>query len=313
MSGRTDSRYTLEGSYDDARYWERVSRNLGWMGETDEEARANQASLRDATIGIAGTGGIGGASAIRLVRMGARHIKIADPEDFEISNIQRQSGATIKNVGRNKASVVAELVLETSEDAVIEVFTDGLNDESAEQFVEGCDVVTDQIEVYEIDAKYALHRAFRSSERTKVLYSIATIGHGALVHKYTSESPPIEEIYGIPEGTPMDAAVAAKLVTGQVPEEMLPSWPSKETRRSRYSIGRQIAPIFGPTPAFCEGVLVWLVCRELMDLPSAIELPARPGYAWIDMWSWSSKIVPAVDVASPPAAADAAVAGNRAS
>lgn len=34
--------------------------------------------LRDAVIGIAGTGGIGGALAARLVRMGVRNLKLAD-------------------------------------------------------------------------------------------------------------------------------------------------------------------------------------------------------------------------------------------
>ena len=92
------------GEYDDAAYWERVKRNLAWMGNTEEEQRANQERLRDATIGIAGTGGIGGATAMRLVRMGARHIKIADPEDFELSNVQRQAGASVDTVDEEPPS-----------------------------------------------------------------------------------------------------------------------------------------------------------------------------------------------------------------
>ena len=51
-------RQRLRGHYDEDFYWERVDRNLGWLGDTTEEQRERQARLRDAVIGIVGTGGI---------------------------------------------------------------------------------------------------------------------------------------------------------------------------------------------------------------------------------------------------------------
>lgn len=68
----------FEGHYDDEFYWERVDRNLGWLGNSKQEQRACQEKLRDSVIGIVGTGGIGGAVAARLVRMGALNLKLAD-------------------------------------------------------------------------------------------------------------------------------------------------------------------------------------------------------------------------------------------
>lgn len=50
-------RQRLRGHYDEDFYWERVDRNLGWLGDTTEEQRERQARLRDAVIGIVGTGG----------------------------------------------------------------------------------------------------------------------------------------------------------------------------------------------------------------------------------------------------------------
>src|SRR5215213_8845534 len=108
MAGTTTERPFFRGEYDDAAYWARVRRNLGWLGETEEQWKANQERLRDATIGIAGAGGIGGATLHRLVRMGARHLRIADPEQFDASNMQRQLGASLDTLGRNKAEVTAE-------------------------------------------------------------------------------------------------------------------------------------------------------------------------------------------------------------
>ncbi|WP_260854312.1 ThiF family adenylyltransferase, partial [Staphylococcus epidermidis] len=92
------------------RYWERVKRNLGWLGNTDEEAEKRQNKISEVVIGIAGCGGIGGAVAERLVRLGVRHIKVADPDYFELSNINRQFGASLDNLGRNKAEVVGETI-----------------------------------------------------------------------------------------------------------------------------------------------------------------------------------------------------------
>jgi molybdopterin/thiamine biosynthesis adenylyltransferase len=69
---QTAERTLYRGEYNDDFYWERVDRNLGWLGVTPAEQRSRQEKLRDAVIGVAGTGGIGGAVALRLVRMGAK-------------------------------------------------------------------------------------------------------------------------------------------------------------------------------------------------------------------------------------------------
>ncbi|CAM3043214.1 MULTISPECIES: ThiF family adenylyltransferase [Corynebacterium] len=98
-------RQRLRGHYDEDFYWERVDRNLGWLGDTTEEQRERQARLRDAVIGIVGTGGIGGAAAARLVRMGALNLKLADPDHFDLTNVQRQYGAGRDTIGRNKAEI----------------------------------------------------------------------------------------------------------------------------------------------------------------------------------------------------------------
>lgn len=98
----SSERLRYQGHYDDELYWKRVRRNLGWLGDTEEEQRMRQEKLRDVVVGIAGCGGIGGAVADRLVRLGVRNLKIADPDTFDVSNINRQLGATVDNVGKNK-------------------------------------------------------------------------------------------------------------------------------------------------------------------------------------------------------------------
>jgi molybdopterin/thiamine biosynthesis adenylyltransferase len=286
MPETAQDRIHYRAEFDEEAYWERVSRNELWLGTSPEEARRNQLKLRDATIGIAGVGGIGGAVAMRLVRMGVGRLKLADPESFEMSNIQRQSGARLDTLGRNKAEVVAEQTYELTHDVDIDVFTDGIHDGNAEEFVEGCDLIADQIEFFELDARYALQRASRASDRCGLIISVATVGHGALVVKYVPGSISSEDAWGLEAGASkeeMGKAFMAKML----PDELIPSFPGREALTD-WLVNRNVAPIWGAAPAICEGVLVDQICNHVIDFPGMQELPVQPGYAWMDMFSWQA-------------------------
>lgn len=55
--------------------------------------------LNRCTIAIAGCGCIGGFSAELLARMGVGGFVLADPDIFDVSNINRQCAATYNTVG----------------------------------------------------------------------------------------------------------------------------------------------------------------------------------------------------------------------
>lgn len=101
-------------------YWERVNRSLGWLSDTKQGQHNKQEKLKNVVIGIAGTGGIGGQLAQRLVRMGVRNLKLADPDTFDISNMNRQMGADLQHIGKNKAEVVAEMTYSLNHDVNID-------------------------------------------------------------------------------------------------------------------------------------------------------------------------------------------------
>jgi molybdopterin/thiamine biosynthesis adenylyltransferase len=276
------------GRYDDDFYWERIDRNLAWLGDTREEAQGRQQKLRDAVIGVAGTGGIGGSTAMRLVRMGATHLKVADCDEFDATNIQRQVGAERHNLGRNKAEVVGEMCSMISGDADVDVYPQGITDSTAQSFVDGCDIVLDQIDVYTVDAHYALHEAFRQSQRCKCIITVLTIGHAAYVYKYTHDSMQIEEVYGLPKKSQSELTdkELRQLIGRIIPVQ--PDYPSRETF-DRWWVDDRTVGIWGGTPPLCEGVLVERTALELMDFPSQTPLPVQPGYAIIDPRSMTTK------------------------
>lgn len=283
------ARYTAQ--QDEAFYWSRVDRNLGWLGDSVEQQRERQQRLRDVVIGVAGCGGIGGATADRLVRMGVRTLKLADPDTFEASNINRQFGATVGSIGKNKAEVVAELVYETTRDVDIEVFPEGISDDNADEFVSSCDYVLDKIELYEIPARYALHRAFRRSERCRFMLLTPVFGHRAFVFKWTRDSMPAEEYFGLPEDTPMDEPARRRLISRFIPE--MPDYPSR-AMLDEWFVERATCPIFAGCPPLAQGLLaerIGLAVTGLDELPGTQALPVTPGYAMFDAQRWEAKIV----------------------
>jgi molybdopterin/thiamine biosynthesis adenylyltransferase len=282
------AQHEYRGAYDDALYWERVDRNLGWLGDTPEEQRARQERMRDAVVGIVGTGGIGGAVALRLVRMGFRNLKLADPDHFDVTNIQRQVGADLAHVGQNKAEVVAEMAFDLTRDVNIDVFPAGINPDTAEDFVDGCDYVMDQMEFYQIKNRYALHRAFRKADRCQFMLKIPTVGHSVIVYKYTKDSMTIEDVYDIPEDAELTPEVIRKLVRRAI--AVMPSYPSAQTI-DHWFVERQTMPIFGACPPMAEGILAERLALEILQIPGTAEIPVQPGYAIFDSLNWTARMV----------------------
>jgi molybdopterin/thiamine biosynthesis adenylyltransferase len=282
--GKRPLRY--RGEFDEKFYWERVDRNLGWLGNSRAEQIERQTKLRDAVIGIAGTGGIGGAAALRLVRMGCRNIKVADVDNFDVSNIQRQVGADLDHLGQNKAEVVGEMAFNLTRDVNIDIFPKGLSEQSAEEFVAGCDIVLDQIDVYAVDAHYALHEAFRRHRECKSILTVLTIGHAAHCYKYTHDSMPIEEVYGLPKHAKLTDEAIRQLITRIIPVRQ--TFPSLEMFEQWWVANRTVS-IYGGCPPLCEGVLVERVALEVMEIPGIAPIPVQPGYAIFDARTWSTR------------------------
>lgn len=283
--------HVYKGIFDEEKYWERVDRNLGWLGNTEAEQRERQNRIRTSVVGVAGCGGIGGATADRLARMGVTHIKLADPETFDLSNINRQYGASVETVGKNKADVVAQLIHRMTPDVTIEVYAEGITEETARDFFSGCDYVLDKIEMYNIKARYALHRAFRASPQCKFLLLTPVFGHRAFVFKWTKESMPVEEVFGIHEDEPMTPAVLRRLVERFVPE--MPDYPGKEMR-DHWFIDMKRCPIFAGCPPLAQGMLaerLGIALAGLEDLDGVKQLPEQPGYAMFDAMTWEAKMV----------------------
>ncbi|GAA1248432.1 ThiF family adenylyltransferase [Kitasatospora nipponensis] len=287
----SNSFYSFPSEYDEDLYRARVARNLGWLGDTEDEARRRQTTLRDTVVGVAGCGGIGGSMVDRLARLGVLKLRIADLDTFEYSNINRQLGAGFSTIGKSKAEVVADEVHRMAPDVAIDVFTAGITDESADAFLEGCDYVLDEIEPYEFKARYALHRAFRRSETCRFMMTAHVYGNRTFLWKWTRDSMPLEELLTVPEDAEMSPEVAEQLMNRLIPE--WPTWPASSMQR-HWLIENATCPIIPGAPPMAQGLLLDRLMLEITgisQLGDTLEFPVSPGYAMVDSRTWTAKTV----------------------
>ena len=270
----------FEAIYNENNYNERVSRTIPFLGRTSKEQQEAQKMLSTAVIGIAGAGGIGGAMAVRLARFGVKKIKIADPDVFDWSNINRQLGANKENIGRNKADVVGEMTYKIAEDVDIEIFTDGITVDNAEEFVSGCDIILDQVDFSIIKEKYALHQAFRTENKCKCILACSVIGWSAHLYKFEKNSMPLEEWYSFEDHENVKSLAksvkTAKLLKYWAPR--FPHFPSFENIME-WIKENDTLPIFAGAPPLAEGFLTQRVILCLLDKevsPYATKLPPIP-------------------------------------
>lgn len=135
-------------------YAELTTRNAGLI--TDGE----QQRLRKATILIAGCGSIGGAAIEPLIRIGCEHLVLAEPDGYDIANMNRQS-VRLQDVGRNKAEVFQERMKEINPYATVDVHNQGITEENVQPLVEAADIVLDGVDVTTqapIKHKFNVHR-----------------------------------------------------------------------------------------------------------------------------------------------------------
>jgi molybdopterin/thiamine biosynthesis adenylyltransferase len=235
----------------DAFYQELIARNRGLIPEVAQDL------LRHSRFVVAGCGSTGGAAIEPLVRAGVTRLVLADPDVYELSNLNRQD-ATVADLGRNKAEVAAGRVRSINPHADVTVLPDGYR--AGTGLLAPGDVVIDAVDVTTpagIAAKLALHEeAHRAQVPVITAYDIAGMqlvevfdyrrGIGVLRGRVGSSATPSE--------------VLAALIPGRVlPGEILPVL-------SRGALeGDTAMPQLAATARLFGAVVVPLVLRVLRN------------------------------------------------
>lgn len=297
----TDTVYHLKSKHSDQQFYEqRTDRNIGWI------TREEQAALRNVTIGIAGCGGMGGLLSQILLRSGIGTIKIADIEQFDTTNINRQFAALSDTIGKSKAFETAKLLRTTSTDTDIMVYPMGIVDDTAADFVSDCDLVIAEIEIFALYAYVLLHQAAR---RARVpVFDGLVVGWGTNLFYYEPDSPTVESMLGFSSASESDALLTIKSLTQAIAEgdesarrvlanrildAFVPNLPTytNEAGEDRAQVRRRLyegqASIVSPAPFLATGVLANRIILHVLDTmslrPRSIEtLPVAPSFVSVD-------------------------------
>ncbi|MDH3764746.1 MAG: ThiF family adenylyltransferase [Nitrosopumilus sp.] len=123
----------------------------------EEIGYTGQLKLKNAKICVVGTGGLGNPITTRLAAMGVGTLRIVDRDVIELSNLHRQTMFDEDDVGQVKVEVAAKKLQKLNPNCKIEALAVSVNDYTALEVVEGCDVVVDALD--SVNARYALNKA----------------------------------------------------------------------------------------------------------------------------------------------------------
>ena len=123
----------------------------------EEIGYQGQQKLRDAKVCVVGVGGLGNPITTRLVAMGIGTIRIVDRDVIELSNLHRQTMFDDADVGEIKVEVAAKKLQKLNPNVKIEAFPISVNDYTAIEVIDGCDVVIDALD--SVNARYSLNKA----------------------------------------------------------------------------------------------------------------------------------------------------------
>ena len=141
----------MDPSINDWSYRDAFDRNRGLI--SDE----NQGKIQKARVAIAGLGGVGGVYATTLARLGVGHFTIADPDSFELSNTNRQQGASSSTMGARKNETLERMIKDINPTAEVRVF-ESFTPENAGDFLKDVTVVLDSIDFFTIGPRRLLPR-----------------------------------------------------------------------------------------------------------------------------------------------------------
>ncbi len=140
-------------------YAEMTTRNRGFVTEAEQE------QLRSASVLIPGVGGMGGAAFMALVRAGIGRFVIADIDQFEVSNLNRQLFATLDTVGQDKAAAARDGALRINPEAQIEVLG-GAWPDALDRLIPAADVIVNGMD--DAAAGVHLYRRAQAHGRTVI-------------------------------------------------------------------------------------------------------------------------------------------------
>lgn len=163
------------------------SRNIGWV------TRDEQHILRHKRVAIAGMGGVGGSHLLTLTRLGIGAFNIADFDQFELANFNRQAGAACSTLDQPKVDVLARLARDINPELDLRTFPAGINASNLSDFLRDVDVYVDGLDFFALDIRRAVFSA--CSELGIPAVTAAPLGMGVALLNFVPTGTSFEDYF----------------------------------------------------------------------------------------------------------------------
>lgn len=288
-------------------------------------ARDEQQRLRNSHVAIVGMGGVGGVHLITLARLGIGQFTIADLDEFELANMNRQYGARIDTLGRRKVDVMADEVRRINPDVRLRVFDGGVGPENAGDFLDGVDLLVDGIDFFAIDIRRRLFR--EAAGRGIYAITAGPIGFSTAWLVFAPDGMSFDRYFDLKDEQSEAEQLIAFLV-GLCPAALHRPYMDL----SRVSVSEKRGPSAGLACELCAGVAA---AESVKILLGRGRIRCAPAYSQFDAyrgilrqgrlhggnrhplqrlkrwWAWK-RLLPQFSSSSPAAGApDAVVSGSR--
>lgn len=238
-------------------YRQAFSRNIGWVTQSE------QALLRGKRVAIAGVGGVGGFHLLTLTRLGVERFHIADLDTFELANFNRQAGAMMSTLGRQKAEVLAEMARDINPQCDIQLFPSGVTADNLQGFFAGVDLYVDGLDFFAFAAREAV---FDYCGRHAIpAVTVAPLGMSAALLNFVPGGMAFEAYFRVAGCADLDKAI--HFLVGLAPNALHRHYLAD---RSRVNLKEQRGPSTIIACQLCAGVAA----------AEALKILLRRGRVW---------------------------------
>ena len=164
-----------------------------------------QQKIMDSTVLIIGIGGLGSPTALYLAAAGVGHIVIADFDQVELSNLQRQIIHQTKDIGDDKVNSAKNKLTELNPEIKVTIANELIHTDNLNELIKGVDIVLDGTDNFE--SRFEINKV--CVENKKPLISAAVVrfeGQVSVFKGYEKELPCYQCLYS-EEGEENDSCI----------------------------------------------------------------------------------------------------------
>lgn len=132
-----------------------------------------------------------------FARLGVGRFKIADFDAFQLTNINRQIGASVETLGQAKVSVIRDLILAINPEAQVEIFEEGISTHTIDRFLGSVDLALDGIDFFAQKTKLLYFKT--CYEKKIVALTSCPLGFGASLLIFSPDGMKYEDYFDLQE------------------------------------------------------------------------------------------------------------------